>query len=78
MPGLAEFISFSRTKDVVETRRDMERMSNLLAHTFPCSEEVTAFDNGALAIGTIPFTAKMILCGLTSYLLPLRTTSNPK
>ena len=49
MPGLAGFINFSRTKDVSETRRDMERMSNLLAHTSPCSEEVIAFDNGALA-----------------------------
>ena len=49
MPGLAGFISFSRTMDVAETRRDMERMSNLLAHTSPCSEEVIAFDNGALS-----------------------------
>ena len=49
MPGLAGFINFSRTKDVSETRRDMERMSNLLAHTSHCSEEVLAFDNGALS-----------------------------
>ena len=49
MPGLAGFIDLNQTKDIAETRRDIERMSNILSHTSPCSEELTVFDNGAMA-----------------------------
>ncbi len=49
MPGIAGIINLSQTMEMGDKKRDIRRMSNILSHTSPCSEEVTVFDNGAMA-----------------------------